>query len=297
MSRPPRRLGIVGNREKEGVRALLPPLVRWIHQQGRRVSLERSLARGIRGVGAGLTLSTLIKRIDAMLVLGGDGTMLHAARVASEAGVPILGVNMGGLGFLTETNRDSLYPALTRLFAGRFHLERRMMVEARVRPTRGGREWTAVGLNDAVIHPTERSRVIALDLAIGGKPIGTLVGDGLVIATPTGSTAYSLSAGGPIVRPTVEALLATPISPHTLAWRPLLVGADESIDVRILRGHPPATLALDGQVLRRVTPTDEIRIHRARRHVSIILLTADTFYDVLRSKLAWATNPLGTKPQ
>jgi NAD+ kinase len=297
MSRPPRHLGIVGNREKEGVRALLPPLVRWIRHQGCKVSLERSLTKGVRGVGAGLSLATLVRRVDALLVLGGDGTMLHAARVASEAGVPILGVNMGGLGFLTETGRDSLYPALTRLFEGRFHLERRMMVEARVRSARTKREWSAIGLNDAVIHPTERSRVIALDLTIGGKPIGTLVGDGLIIATPTGSTAYSLSAGGPIVRPTVEALLATPISPHTLAWRPLLVGADESIDVKILRGHPPATLALDGQVLRRLSPHDEIRIRRARRHVSIILLTADTFYDVLRSKLAWATNPLGTKPE
>ncbi|HEX7079308.1 MAG TPA: NAD(+)/NADH kinase [Candidatus Eisenbacteria bacterium] len=297
MSRPPRHLGIVGNREKEGVRALLPALVRWIRQQGRKVSLERSLTKGVRGVGTGLSLATLVRRVDALLVLGGDGTMLHAARVASEGGVPILGVNMGGLGFLTETGRDSLYPALTRLFEGRFHLERRMMVEARVRSSRTKREWSAIGLNDAVIHPTERSRVIALDLTIGGKPIGTLVGDGLVIATPTGSTAYSLSAGGPIVRPTVEALLATPISPHTLAWRPLLVGADESIDVKILRGHPPATLALDGQVLRRLSPHDEIRIRRARRHVSIILLTADTFYDVLRSKLAWATNPLGTKPE
>lgn len=297
MSRPPRHLGIVGNREKEGVRALVPALVRWIRRQGRRATLERSLARGARGVGAGLSLESLARRVDAMLVLGGDGTMLHAARTAAEAGVPILGVNMGGLGFLTETGRDDLYPALERLFAGRFQLERRMMVEARVRSSRGGREWIAIGLNDAVIHPTERSRVIALDLAIGGKPIGTLVGDGLVIATPTGSTAYSLSAGGPIVRPTVEALLATPISPHTLAWRPLLVGADETIDVRIRRGHPPATLAIDGQVLRRVTPTDEIRIRRARRHVSIILLGADTYYDVLRNKLAWAANPLGTKPE
>lgn len=297
MTRAPRHLGIVGNREKEGVRALLPALVRWIREQGREVSLERSLASSVRGVGAGRSMETLVRRVDAMLVLGGDGTMLHAARVVSEAGVPILGVNMGGLGFLTETGRDSLYPALTRLFAGRFRVERRMMVEAHVRSARGGREWKAIGLNDAVIHPTARSRVIALDLAIGGKAIGTLVGDGLIIATPTGSTAYSLSAGGPIVRPTLQTLLATPISPHTLAWRPLLVGADETIDVRIRRGHPPATLALDGQVLRRLAPGDEIRIHRARRHVSIILLNAGTFYDVLRNKLAWATNPLGTKPE
>lgn len=298
MIRPPRHLGIVGNRGKEGVRALLPPLVRWVRGQGRKVSLERGLARGMRGLGAGLSLDALVKKSDAILVLGGDGTMLGAARAASTAGVPILGVNLGGLGFLTETAQESLYPALERLFRGQVALERRTMVEATVRRarSRSRRAWTEVGLNDAVIHPSERSRVIAMDLKISGKEIGTLVGDGLIVASPTGSTAYSLSAGGPIVRPTIEGLLATPISPHTVTWRPLLVGADEVIKVRLRTGHPQASLTLDGQIARTITPDDEITIRRARRRATLILLEPESFYDVLRTKLAWATSPRGRLP-
>lgn len=296
MIRPPRHLGIVGNRGKEGVRALLPPLVRWVRAQGRRVTLERSLARGIRGVGAGVTLETLVRRADAILVLGGDGTMLSAARAASEAGVPILGVNLGGLGFLTETGEESLYPALARLLKGRVELERRMMVEATVRTPGSKSVWTEIGLNDAVIHPSERSRVIAMDLRIGTKEIGTLVGDGLIVASPTGSTAYSLSAGGPIVRPTAEGLLATPICPHTVTWRPLLLGADETIRLKLRPGHPRASLTIDGQVARRLTPEDEITIRRARRRASLIVMERDSFYETLRTKLAWATSPRGRVP-
>ncbi len=296
MIRPPRHLGIVGNRGKEGVRALLPPLVRWVRSQGRRVTLERSLARGIRGVGAGVSLESLVRRADALLVLGGDGTMLSAARAASEAGVPILGVNLGGLGFLTETAQESLYPALARLFKGKVELERRMMVEATVRTAGSKRVWTEIGLNDAVIHPSERSRVIAMDLRIGTKEIGTLVGDGLIVASPTGSTAYSLSAGGPIVRPTAEGLLATPICPHTVTWRPLLLGADETIRLRLRPGHPRASLTIDGQVARKLTPEDEITIRRARRRASLIVMERDSFYETLRTKLAWATSPRGRVP-
>lgn len=302
MIRPPRHLGIVGNRGKEGVRALLPPLLRWVRAQGRQVSLERDLAKGIRGVGAGVSLEALVRRADAILVLGGDGTMLGAARAASEAGVPILGVNLGGLGFLTETSQEDLYPALERLFRGQVTLERRTMVEALIlhEPTsRRGRAkeiWREVGLNDAVIHPSERSRVIAMDLEIAGKEIGTLVGDGLIVASPTGSTAYSLSAGGPIVRPSIEALIATPISPHTVTWRPLLAGADETIRVRLRPGHPRASLTLDGQVAHTLTPGDDVLIRRARRRTTLIVLEPKSFYDTLRTKLAWATSPRGRVP-
>ena len=168
-----------------------------------------------------------------------------------------------------------------------------MMVEAIERAPRARAAWQENGLNDAVIHPSERSRVIAMDLTIGAKEVGTLVGDGLIVASPTGSTAYSLSAGGPIVRPTVEGLLATPISPHTVTWRPLLVGAGETIRIRLRPGHPRASLTMDGQVARTVTPDDEIVIRRARRSATLIVLEPESFYDVLRTKLAWATSPRG----
>ncbi|HEU4724968.1 MAG TPA: NAD(+)/NADH kinase, partial [Candidatus Eisenbacteria bacterium] len=284
------------NRGKEGVRALLPPLVRWIRGQGFHVSLERTLTRGLKGVGPGVTLATLLRRSDALLVLGGDGTMLHAAREARE-GLPILGVNLGSLGFLTETAVESLYPALDRLFRGQFDVERRMMVDATVRSARGAVVWHGIGLNDAVIHPRDRSRVIALEIRIGSTPLGTLVADGLIVATPTGSTAYSLSAGGPIVRPTIEALIATPISPHTLTFRPLLVGAKETVRIVLRQGHPRATLTLDGQVTRLLKPGEEVEIRRAKRHVSLITLRPGSFYDVLRRKFAWAEPPRSARPR
>jgi NAD+ kinase len=135
-----------------------------------------------------------------------------------------------------------------------------------------------------------------MDLRIGTKEIGTLVGDGLIVASPTGSTAYSLSAGGPIVRPTAEGLLATPICPHTVTWRPLLLGADETIRLKLRPGHPRASLTIDGQVARRLTAEDEITIRRARRRASLIVMERDSFYETLRTKLAWATSPRGRVP-
>jgi len=291
MTLPPRHVGIVGNRDKVEVRAVLPRLLRWVHSKGRRATVERSLARGTRGAGAGAPLSELTRRADVLLVLGGDGTMLHAARAAAQTGVPILGVNLGGLGFLTDTGEESLYPALTRLFRGDFQVERRLMVQAVARSGRNGRAWRAVGLNDAVIHARERSRVVAIDVRIGRTPIGTLVADGLIVSTPTGSTAYSLSAGGPIVRPTIEALIATPISPHTLAFRPLLVGADETVSARVRPGHAASAITVDGQLTRKLTSSDEVTIRRAKSHVDLLVLERGSFYEVLRAKFAWAELP------
>ena len=301
MTAPPRHVGIVGNRAKVEVRAFLPSLVRWMRDRGCRVTVDRQLLSGGRGASSrpagGASLPSLIRRVDLLLVLGGDGTMLHAARVASQAGVPILGVNLGGLGFLTGTGADTLKPTLRRVLRGDFSVERRLMVEARIRPKGGGRPWSAVGLNDAVIHARDRSRVVSLDVRIGTSPIGTLVADGLIVATPTGSTAYSLSAGGPIVRPTVDALIATPISPHTLTFRPLVIGAGETVGARVRSGHAPAAVTVDGQQTRRLETGDELSIRRAKRHVDLVVLEGDSFYDVLRSKFAWASLPRATKPR
>ena len=288
MTLPPRRIGLVGNREKKGARALLPALVRWLRDRDLKVTLERGLASAVRGLGAGQPLRSLVTRSDVVLVLGGDGTFLAAAREAARADVPILGVNLGGLGFLTETAESDLYPALEQLVRGDVEIEPRMMVEARVSSGRSRSTWTEVGLNDAVIHQSDESRMVKLELRIGSTPIGTLAADGLIVATPTGSTAYSLSAGGPIVRPTIEALLATPICPHSLAFRPLLVGAGEKLRVRIGAGVNKARLTIDGQISRLLKAGDDVEIRRARTRVSMLSLRRESFYEVLREKLAWA---------
>lgn len=291
MTLPPRHVGVFGNAGKPEVRAALPSLLRTIKAKGRRATVERALAVKVRGAGAGLSLQALARQVDVLLVLGGDGTMLRASRAACQTGVPIFGINLGGLGFLTDTHQELMKRALTRLFAGEHQLERRMMVEATVKPARGGRPWTATGLNDAVIHAHDRSRVVAIDVGIGRTPIGTLVADGLIVATPTGSTAYSLSAGGPIVRPTIEALITTPISPHTLAFRPLLIGADESVRARVRAGHAPAAITVDGQLSRQLQTSDEVVIRRAKTHVNLLVLERGSFYGVLRAKFGWAELP------
>ena len=295
MTLPPRRVGIVGNREKKGARALIPALVRWMRERGVPVLLEKGIASAASGSGAGLPLRSLISRVDAVLALGGDGTFLSAAREAARADVPILGVNLGGLGFLTETAEADLYPALERLLAGDVEIEPRMMVEARVRPRKGRAPWSESGLNDIVIHQSDESRMEHLELKIGPTPIGTLAADGLIVATPTGSTAYSLSAGGPIVRPTIEALLATPICPHSLAFRPLLIGADEKIRVRLGKNVNRARLTVDGQISRPLEAGDDVEIRRAKARVSMISLERESFYEVLRKKLAWAGPPTRTR--
>ena len=288
MTLPPRHVGIFGNREKPEVRALLPRLVRWIRTEGRRATVARGLGRGTSGP----PLATLAGQVDMLLVLGGDGTMLHAARAAARTGVPVFGVNLGGLGFLTESGVESLQPSLRRIFEGDYAVESRLMVEASVR-SRSGKTWTAAGLNDAVIHARDRSRVVAMDVRIGKTPAGTLVADGLIVATPTGSTAYSLSAGGPIVNPSVEALLATPISPHTFAFRPLVIGAGETVTASVRPGHAPAAVTVDGQVSRPLAFDDVITFRRSDAQVKVVLLEPGMFYEVLRAKLAWAELPRG----
>jgi len=295
MTRPPHRIGIVGNREKKGARALLPALVRWLRERDLGVVLDKGIASAVRGLGAGVPLKSLISRVDAVLVLGGDGTFLSAAREAARADVPILGVNLGGLGFLTETAESDLYVALERLVKGDVEIEPRMMLEVRVGSRRGKALWTECGLNDVVIHQSDESRMVQLELRIGRTPIGTLAADGLIIATPTGSTAYSLSAGGPVVRPTIEALLATPICPHSLAFRPLLVGADEKLRVRVGRNVNRARLTVDGQISRPLAAGDDLVIRRAKARVSMLSLKRESFYEVLREKLAWAGPPTRTR--
>lgn len=294
---PPHHVGIFGNWNNPEVLAILPSVKRWLGTKGRRVTIEQNLARRVRGAGPGVPLATLVRRVDTLLVLGGDGTMLLGARAASRTGVPVVGINLGGLGFLTDTGAEELFRALTKLFRGDFKVERRLMIETRVRSGRTGRTWSATGLNEAVIHARDRSRVLSLDLRIGRTPIGTLVADGLIVATPTGSTAYSLSAGGPILRPTIEALITTPISPHTLTFRPLIVGADETVSGRLRPGHAPAAVTVDGYLTRRLSAGDEVLIRRADLHVDLLVLERASFYEVLRTKLAWAELPRARKPR
>jgi NAD+ kinase len=234
----------------------------------------------------GVQKSQLAAQADVLIVLGGDGTILSAARLAAERGIPILGVNMGGLGFLTEVQLDDLYGALDRLFANDFVIDERLMLHALIH--RHG-EIVASGtvLNDVVISKGTLARMIELKIAIQGQFITNLRADGLIVSTPTGSTAYSLSAGGPIVNPSVQALILTPISPHTLTHRPLIVPADVEIEVILTSRDDGAMATLDGQVGVAIVQGDTTLVRVSDRRTKLVRFPESHYYDVLREKLKW----------
>jgi len=222
--------------------------------------------------------------VDAAIVLGGDGAVLRAARLLGPKRVPLLAVNVGRLGFLTELEHTALDDALVRLLDGRYEIEHRMMLSAAV--LRNGRAmWRVVGLNDAVITRGTFARIIHIQVRVGGEPVLDYSGDGIIVATPTGSTGYSLSAGGPIVHPHIESLLLTPICPHALATRSVLARADEQVEVRVQAAHTDIMLTVDGQVGYGLQSGDAVRVSRARHRVRLVRLGPDRFYRELRMRL------------
>jgi len=222
---------------------------------------------------------------DAVLVLGGDGTLLRAARLVGGRGVPIVGVNMGSLGFLTEVRFDERYAALEALIAGCYGIEERMLLNVEV--TRDGVPLPMfLALNDAVINKGALARIIELEIKIGEQPALSTRSDGLIISTPTGSTAYSLAAGGPIIYPTMEAIVITSICPHSLTNRPLVMPSRQELEVRLLRGKS-VMLTVDGQVGTPLLPNDYIRIRRAETPLKLLLPFRKRFFDLLSEKLKW----------
>jgi len=259
-------------------------LHKWLEARGLAVVLDEDA--GARVGAPGVSRETLTAEVDLIVVLGGDGTLLSVARASGEGAVPILGVNLGTLGFLTEVTHDELYAALERVLAGEARIEVRMRLSVGVE--RAGAEvgrWLA--LNDAVITSQALARMIDLETAVEGREITTYHADGLIAATPTGSTAYSLSAGGPIVDPGVDAIVLSPISPHSLAQRPLVLPADREIEIR---PHPRGgglQLTVDGQEGARLADGDVVRVTRSPHPVHLVVSPFRTHFDILRTKLHW----------
>jgi NAD+ kinase len=225
---------------------------------------------------------------DLVIALGGDGTILTAARLIDYAPAPILGVNVGGMGFLAEITVENLAGALEALLANRYLLDDRLVLEAEVAFADGERVVLRC-LNEIAVHRPAVAGVCELDVKIGGRYLGTTQGDGLIVATPTGSTAYSLSCGGPVLAPWISAFLLTPISPHTLNFRPVVLDSDLDLEVRV-RSANPLVLIADGQVGVEVTREDRIKLRRAERTVSLVRVGPPDFFGVLRDKLLWGTN-------
>jgi NAD+ kinase len=233
--------------------------------------------------------ATLAAGVDIVVVLGGDGTLLGMADCIGEAGsgIPILGVNFGSLGFLTEVTLPELYRSLEAALNGRARVEERLMLRATT--TRGGRPFAqSIALNDAVITKTARSRMIDLSVYVGDEFVTRVKADGLIIATPTGSTAYNLAAGGPIVQPTVDALLLTPIAPHTLTNRPVVIPSTSPVRVQPnMEDRDEVFLTFDGQQGFQLLAGDEVTVRRGDRPLRLIKPSSRSYFEVLRTKLKW----------
>ena len=277
------RLGVVGNRRYEGLPDILRHIARRAPELGLTIAFERTLSE-VAGEGELIEDGSAV---DALITLGGDGTMLRGARLLGGREIPILGVNLGRLGFLTSCGQDQLDEALERFARGQYLAERRMQLEAHSQTIRGEERRSWLALNDVVLHKGGFARVVKLRVLVDGEDVSVYAADGVIISTPTGSTAYNLSAGGPVVLPTQHLIITTPISPHTLGVRPLVVPADSEIVVRAEDGPEELLVTIDGQVGTMFAPGDSLVVRRAAASVLLVRFPESSFFSVLRRKLGW----------
>jgi NAD+ kinase len=278
-------VGILTKPKFPEVKPTLQGVVTWLRDRHITVLLDTTSASLLSEQG-GIQKTQLAVQSDVLLILGGDGTILNAARLAAERSIPILGVNMGGLGFLTEVRLDNLYASLDRVFANDFTLDERLMLQTHVH-RHGETVARGIVLNDVVISKGTLARMIELKIAIQGQFVTNLRADGLIVGTPTGSTAYSMSAGGPIINPAVQSLILTPISPHTLTHRPLIVPGNAEIEVTLTSKDEGAMATLDGQVGIAMTQGDTAVIQASEHRTKLIRFPESHYYEVLREKLKW----------
>ncbi|HPW17146.1 MAG TPA: NAD(+)/NADH kinase [Candidatus Aminicenantes bacterium] len=277
-----RKAGIVIKPHAPSVEGILKTVVECLEGRGVACVLEDAAARRL-GRPDGLVREAIPAASDLVVVLGGDGTLLSVAHLAAEAGVPVMGVNLGRLGFLTEVTVKEATLTLERFLDGDTDLvSPRWLLEAR---TKGDVSYC---LNDVVVTKGAKARMIELEIGIDGRDAARLKADGLIVSTPTGSTAYSLSAGGPILHPQVPAIVLTPICPHTLSFRPLAVPAESVVTVRLLTGGEEVCLTLDGQRGGVFEQGDAVEVRRAPRDLRLIGSPRRSYYDLVKEKLGWA---------
>lgn len=281
-----KRVGLIGHSEKISCTNAVNQAARLIRAAGRQVLSDFSTAASARiNPTICADAASLARKVDLLLVFGGDGTMLRAAREIAGSPTPLLGVNLGGLGFLTAVPSNELSIALKEIWSGRFKLESRALVEANVRTN--GRAISQTALNDIVISRGGISRLIQLDVAVDGEALTRYRGDGLIVSSPTGSTAYSLAAGGALVAPAADVFELTPICPHTLSNRSLILPLTSTIHVTVISPKPSTILSADGEVAATLSPGDVVMVRRSRRAVRLMHLADSSFFETLRKKLHW----------
>jgi NAD+ kinase len=280
-------VGIISRPRREDIARVVPPLVQWLQAHGAEVTCDSETS----GCLGSLAVQTHRREelpgcTDLLIVLGGDGTLLSAARLAADRKVPILAVNLGGLGFLTTVSQDELYSILEEIFSGKHRVSERVMLEAEIVRV-GAVIRRQIALNDAVLNKAALARIMDVELRVDGEYVTTYKADGLILSTPTGSTAYSLAAGGPIVYPSVEAFVVTPICPHTLTNRPLVIPDSATIEVEFKAEDDAVFLTLDGQIGIELVRGDQIRIRKAPDKLLLVRPAKKTYYQILRNKLKW----------
>jgi NAD+ kinase len=292
---PFRRVGLVGKTDQEKLPSTLERLLAVFRAHQVEVVFQEILQPGGRPPPE--VEETLENGVDLLITLGGDGTLLWGARLVAERDIPVLGINLGHMGFLTSVSQDGIEESLGNLFRGNYFLDSRSTLEARVVGGDGSVHARFMGLNDFVIHKRGMARVTRLELLVGEgedkEEIGGFSGDGVVISTPTGSTAYSLSAGGPIVAPGMGCMIVTPICPHTLAVRPLVISAEETVTVSPLDRAGTLVLTVDGQAGAELSMGESVVVQAAAATVNLLRIPGQTFFSTLRQKLNWAIRPQG----
>ncbi len=233
----------------------------------------------------------LLKGADFAVVFGGDGSIISAARQLSQMNVPVIGVNIGKLGFLAEFSVSELKEHFDDIISGKARVEKRMMLNCRV-SLAGKQTFCSSAINEVFITAGPPFRMIELKISVDGQPLASCVSDGLIISTPTGSTAYNLSAGGPILSGNMEGMVITPMCPHSLSFRPIVINADSKVDVIAVRANEGTTLSVDGQVSCRLTSEEVVRVERAKAGFLVVDNPTRTQWDTLATKLSWAEKPL-----
>lgn len=281
-----RTVGIACKPIKEVVCSVVPPLLAWLRERKLESLVDNETSDCIDAGVAGMSREALAEKTDLILVLGGDGTLLAVARALRGHSIPILGVNLGGLGFLTSVTLDELYPVLEQVIAGNYRTSDRMTLQATI-----SRDGHVAGphfaLNDAVVNKSAMARMLDFDVYVDKNHVGRYRADGLIVATPTGSTAYSLAAGGPIVHPDMDVLVVTPICPHMLTNRPLVVPGASEVGVDFSAAEEPVYLTLDGQTGAQLGLNHRVTITKAESKVRLVRPRDKTYFEVLRSKLRW----------
>jgi NAD+ kinase len=280
------KVGIISKPRKAEVGELVPPLLAWLRERGIDVLMDRETGALLAGGEKCVPRNEMPEQVDLLIVFGGDGTLLATARTLSRKNVPILAVNLGGLGFLTVITREELYPTLEAVLAGNYQCDRRVRIEAEI--IRADEVIASyLALNDVVLNKGAIARILDFDVRADGEFISTFKSDGLIVSTPTGSTAYSLAAGGPILTPSVQALIITPICAHTLTNRPLVLPDTVTIEVLVKSQRESVYVTVDGQVGVAARSEDVVRIKKAASDVELVQPHGRNYFEILRQKLKW----------